>query len=443
MDQAIVSPSHLCYAYRVMRQEAKRETADAGKKHEKLTLAGLIKITMLGFATTAMWGSMHAIILPLRLLEFVSESRKNTYLGIITFSGLILAMLIQPVAGYLSDHTTLRWGRRKPYVVVGITLTSVFLIGIGISHRFTTIFLTYCLLQVASNTAQGPYHAYLPELVGESERGRASGVKSLLEILGGVALLYPVAFLMDSYYLNKDVSLLYLALLVLGVILLAVMAATAILVREPVFSANPFPGLTNPWRRLKIGIPKNGVFLRFLLSRLLFFLSFTTIQTFALYFLRDVAHVASPAAATARFSIAAVSGMLLAVYPAGKLSDRLGRRPVGATSGFIGALGILVVFFFPQQYILIMLSGGVIGVAFGAFISTDWALATDLVPAGEEARYLGLANLATTGGAALARFIGPLIDLLNGQSTNQGYFAMLLICFGAILAGSWLLLGGK
>ena len=74
-------------------------------------------------------------------------------------------------------------------------------------------------------------------------------------------------------------------------------------------------------------------------------------------------------------------------------------------------------------------------------MSTNWALATDLLPKGEEAKYLGLTNLATAGAAALALFsIGPAIDFLNAYSPNLGYSVMLLVCFICFVVGSVLLM---
>ncbi len=64
-----------------------------------------IKITIFGFALTALWQSLHTIVLPLRLLDFVAETEKNTYLGLLTFTGLILAMAVQPIAGAISDRS--------------------------------------------------------------------------------------------------------------------------------------------------------------------------------------------------------------------------------------------------------------------------------------------------------------------------------------------------
>ncbi len=80
------------------------------------------------------------------------------------------------------------------------------------------------------------------------------------------------------------------------------------------------------------------------------------------------------------------------------------------------------------------------GIAIGAFMSTNWALATDLVQKGEEAKYLGLANMATAGGAALARLIGPVIDFFNAQSAGLGYQVMLGACFVYFVVGALLIL---
>jgi MFS family permease len=152
----------------------------------------------------------------------------------------------------------------------------------------------------------------------------------------------------------------------------------------------------------------------------------------------DVIGVVNPAEATARFSIIAVIGMLVIVYPAGYLSDRIGRKPLGIGAGFLGATGIAIIFLYPN-YGAILVAGGVIGVAIGAFNSTNWALATDLVARGEEARYLGLANMATAGGAALARLIGPLIDFFNTYTPGLGYQVMLGACFVYFVVGSLLM----
>ncbi len=399
-----------------------------------------VKITLLGFALTALWQALHTIILPIMVQDFVGDAEKNTYLGLLTFVGLILAMLAQPIAGAISDRSGFKWGRRRPYILLGCLLTVVLLSGIGLAPSFIILFATYCLLQISSNTAQGPYQAFIPELVPEGRRGTASGVKTLLEIVGGVAVLYPIAILMDNYFAGEGSLWLWAALTALGVTLLAVMAATVLMIKEPPAVAAPRQSLLKTlYKPFKIDLRANRNFLWFLASRLLVFMAFATIQQFALNFLTDVIGVANPAEATAQFSITAVVGMLVVVYPAGRLSDRFGRKPIGITAGLLAALGVAIIFM-SHSYTAIIVAAGVLGVAVGAFNSTNWALATDLVAKGEEARYLGLANVATAGGAALARLIGPVIDFFNKATAGLGYQVMLGACFVYFVAGGLLLL---
>ena len=217
--------------------------------------------------------------------------------------------------------------------------------------------------------------------------------------------------------------------------------ATIIMVKESPGSKNN--GQLSVWntlaRSFKINVRKDRDFIVFLISRLLIFMALATIQTFTLFYLRDVIGLVNPATATADLLIAVGVGMLLAVYPAGRLSDRIGRRPVVISSGLVGAGGILVIFF-SISYGAVIAGGVVIGTATGAFMSSNWALATDLVPGGEEARYLGLTNMATAGGAALARLIGPVIDYFNRYESGLGYQVMLGACFAYFMAGSLLLL---
>jgi MFS family permease len=169
------------------------------------------------------------------------------------------------------------------------------------------------------------------------------------------------------------------------------------------------------------------------------FIAFTTLQQFSLNFLTDITGVANPAEATAQFSIIGVIGILVIIWPAGRITDRIGRKPVTVTACFIGVIGITLILL-SQNLSTILIASGFIGLAVGSFYSATWALATDLVPKNQEARYLGLVNIATAGGAVIARLIGPVIDILNSHYAGWGYRAMLFSCVVYLIAGSLLTL---
>jgi Na+/melibiose symporter-like transporter len=408
------------------------------------------KITILVFATTALWQGMHGIILPLRVLDFIPETDKNAALGLLISIGLILAMIVQPLVGAISDRSGFNLGRRRPFILLGSLSLLLFLPSIGLASSYTFLFVAYCFLQISSNTAQGPHQGLIPDLVPVGKRGLASGVKGFLEILGGVALLYPIAIFMDYYANGQGSQWLWFSLALPGIVILTFMTVTILTIKEqPRSGGLQISGSISSnwlrWFRMSsvisfINVHSNLTW--FLASRLFFFLAMAIIQRFALYYLRDIIGVTDPAEAVFRFSILAVIGMLVVVYPAGRLSDKIGRKSIAIFSAILGILGILLIIAY-QSYNSVMISAGILGIATGAFSSTNWALATDLVVKGKEARYLGLANMATAGAGVLAGLVGPLIDHYEAVDIGLGYKIMLIACLLFFILGGLLILKVK
>jgi MFS family permease len=197
--------------------------------------------------------------------------------------------------------------------------------------------------------------------------------------------------------------------------------------------------LVNPLKTFINYIKQHRDFVWFLVSRGLLGMPGVILQTFALYYLRDVIYVENPAGAAANLVIVVGAGLIALVFFAGRLSDRIGRKPIMLSSGLIGVIGV-VLLYLADNYMQVLLGGAFIGLASGAFLSTSWAMATDLAIKGEEAKYLGLTNLAMSAGSALARLIGPLIDYFNTVETNLGYSVMLLVCLLCFIAGSLVVL---
>ena len=107
----------------------------------------------------------------------------------------------------------------------------------------------------------------------------------------------------------------------------------------------------------------------------------------------------------------------------GWLSDKFGRKPIMLAAGLVAFAGAFALLFVRTQS-LITVAGVIIGMGVGTFLSASWALATDMVPGGEAARYLGIANIAACIGSSGARLlVGMLIDPINKAlgSSSSGY----------------------
>lgn len=206
-------------------------------------------------------GSITPIILPFLVTMFVGPDVKNTYLGYVRVIGLAVAMLVQPVAGMLSDRSTSRWGRRRPYIFVGAILNMLFLLIIGVSPSLgisgiegstQSLFLSnpalmalligIVLLQISSNIGHGALQGLIPDLVPEEQRGRSSGVKAVMELL-------PL-FLMMAIGPLVDAGLLWVAIGIIMAAFLVTMLITMLCVHEEPLTEKPTGDIGNRILRL-------------------------------------------------------------------------------------------------------------------------------------------------------------------------------------------------
>ena len=79
-----------------------------------------------------------------------------------------------------------RWGRRKPYIVLGSLFDVLFLLGIAYSNTLLAIAAFSALLAVSTNMARGPFQGYVPDLVAEPQVGTASALVGMMQVIGNV-----------------------------------------------------------------------------------------------------------------------------------------------------------------------------------------------------------------------------------------------------------------
>ena len=100
------------------------------------------------FALSFLWNSMGPILLPTMVPLLVPESQKGGALGILSACGLIVAIVVQPLAGAWSDSHTTRWA--PPAYLVGGTLGDVvFLLLMATAGSYWVLLTGYLLLQTA------------------------------------------------------------------------------------------------------------------------------------------------------------------------------------------------------------------------------------------------------------------------------------------------------
>ncbi len=163
---------------------------------------------------------------------FVPEAVKNTALGALRSAGLVIAMLVQPAAGLMSDRSLSRFGRRRPYILIGAIFDCVFLAAIALSQTYVALLVSILLIQFSSNISHGPLQGLIPDLASEDERGRASAVKSVMELLPIILVGLTIAKLVGAGHLDW-------AIFATGACLLVVTLITLVFVKETPLKERP------------------------------------------------------------------------------------------------------------------------------------------------------------------------------------------------------------
>jgi MFS family permease len=454
-----------------------------------------ITINIYWFALSTRAQVLTPLVIPLLVQGFVGEETKGAYVGQIRLWALMAAVLVQAFMGSLSDRSTLRWGRRRPFILMGtlgelLMLTLIgFTVGLKGMGGYWTLFGLYILSMVFSNTAHAATQGLIPDLVPEAKRGRFSGVKALLEV--------PAPLIFIALVIGKLVGAgnLWGALLALMAVLVICMLLTLLVPEQPLrqprseLDWKPFVRLVlmavaftlvilgvgavvNTIMRLSSGLPSNsalaltglvglvgmgvaialGVWVSvrigigpeirqypsfpwWVMNRLAFLAAGINLAAFMVFFLQEkfVELQGEKAAGPAATAIMLVGiFILLTALPGGWLADRFGRKPLVAISGVLAALGTFAVVYIPHMAV-IYVGACLAGATTGAFFSANWALGTDIVPKDQAGRYLGLSNLAGAGAGAIGAYIGgPIADNLGYALLFSIYGVLFLLSIAAL-----------
>ncbi|NMC80461.1 MAG: SLC45 family MFS transporter, partial [Chloroflexi bacterium] len=147
-----------------------------------------INLNVYWLGLTSLSQTMTPLVVPLLVEHFVGEQLKGTYYGTLRLWTLMVALLVQSLMGMLSERSTLPWGRRRPFILVGTLGVIGVLILIGLSAGldgmtgYWILFALMLLQMVASNIAHSAQQGLIPDLVPVEQRGRFSGVKAIFEV---------------------------------------------------------------------------------------------------------------------------------------------------------------------------------------------------------------------------------------------------------------------
>jgi MFS family permease len=355
-------------------------------------------------------------------------------LFIMTWDNLI-NVFVQPWVGAKSDQTWNRFGRRKPWILLGVPIALVGFILIPFAQTAVAIAAFILITNFGMSLFRSPTVAWLGDLYEPENRSKANGIINLMGGVGGLLAFFGGGALFE-YFSGINPELGRMAPFIGGGVLLLAAALVALLgVHEPkkvTVEAEPDdPGVLANLRTVWRNPNKSGLLV--LLGILLWFMAFNALEaglsSFAVFTL-DI----SPGTASIYAGSITISFILFAV-PAGLLGTKYGRRQA-IRIGLTGLTLLLLIGYF-------LIQGAVTFIAILVLAGIFWACVNvNSLPLvydhGDERRigaYTGLYYFSSQ----LAAVLGPTLGggVVDALGSNYRW----LFPFSAVFMGlAWIVI---
>lgn len=338
----------------------------------------------LGFFTTALTWPMYNNYVPVFLKNMLDVGPffiiAGSIVGIVMILDNIAAITLQPYIGSLSDRIRTRFGRRMPFLLIGIPLSAALFILIPIPWgifaaadpgtqatlwliSFLILVTIVSLFNITMALYRAPVVALMPDLVPSQHRSKANGVINFMGGVGGVFALIGGALI---FRLNP-----LAAFIVAGILMVLSLLILFIFVKEPdrppaTKEEAEETKLYQSFKEIIKSSDKSGLFI--LLAIFCWFTGYGAIETFWSTFATERLLVSSDQASLiiGAFALFLVIGSI----PAGYLGTRFGRRKtiMFGLSGLIPVLSLAAIsaiisdLGFGSTYNSVLQVGGLIGV---------------------------------------------------------------------------------
>jgi MFS family permease len=388
-----------------------------------------VRRSWIGLLFSANLGLWMAFFTPVQVLlpEQIADMGvhdKETWLGIVTGVGALVAIIVNPLAGALSDRTRLRlfgrsYGRRHCWTVGGGAITMVSLLGLAVAPNLTAVTVGWAGAQLGLNIMLATLTAAVPDRVPVIQRGLVSGWIGMPQALGlvvGAILVTTVVTTTGPGYLLMTVAM---VVLVLPFVLIT--------------PDDPLSGGRPPRTNWKLDLRGNPDFAWAWGTRFLVQLGNALGTLYLLYFLTDAVKVSDPDGSLLILILLYTVGMIATAMVGGWLSDRLGRRKIFVIwSGVLIAVAAVLLGVWPTMPVS-MVAAVLFGAGYGVYLAVDTALITQVLPAASDrAKDLGVINIATAAPQVLGPAMSaPIVTHLGGYPALFGLTAVVTV-LGAV-----------
>ncbi len=404
-----------------------------------------LKVFLLGlgfFGISVLWALYNADV---PIILRTNYGLSNLMTGWVMNLDNILAIILIPIVGILSDRTETPIGRRMPYIISGLPVGAILFILIPViagvsatSNNFWLLFVVILFMNIAMAVSRAPTISLMPDVVPSEERSPANGV---INFMGGFGSLLVYFILGRVSASNRTLGFALAGILVIISTLIVFLSIKE--KRDSIYYEKRKESRALQMSAFKTIFRRESIFLLLVLLAIFFwFVGFNSIETFYTVFMAEEAGMVPEAAeklAKLNLGIFSLTFMLFSL-PSGFIGKRFGRKRTILT----GILGLIVLFLIFTVFRNLLVSS--ILFALGGFF---WSLINinslpmvlDLGADKLEGSYTGLYYFFSQAASIVAP---PLAGLLaDSIGTKFIIFPMALVFFTFAFVSMLLTKGGE
>jgi MFS family permease len=400
------------------------------KRNQWLLLTGL---ALVFFTLLALYCAVLSVLLP-NQIELIDRAHKAGDLAVVFAITSIFSTLTTPIAGALSDRTRTRWGRRTPWIVLGSIGGAACLAAVSQMRELWSITVFWVGATVGLNCMQSALTTVVADRFPPQERGKVSGF-----VGGGMTAGGTVGIVLAGH-LAWNITLAYL---VFALAIAVVCVGFVVINPEPPLTATT-PARFDLGGFLKsfwVDPRQHPDFAWAFCGRFTIYMGYQGIVTYLLYILQDYISLSIDQSNRMIASLSTVTffALVIAGFGSGLLSDAIGRRkPLVFAAGLLMTAAMTVPLLtasIDAMYAYAVL----IGIGYGAFMSVDMALMTQVLPKtdGESTgKDLGILTTAVN----IPQILSPVWAAWLLSMFHNDYRALFISAIAFVFCGTFLVL---
>lgn len=408
------------------------------KKELKLNYARTFYIGFAFFAILLIW-QLYNHYSPLYLdallkAKLTNEDHRWYIIGIIMAMDNLFALFMLPLFGYLSDKTRTKYGKRIPYIVIGMILSILVFPLISVAYLLSSLWgviLAMGAVLIIMNIYRSPAVALMPDVTPKPLRSKANGIINLVGYLGailggGISMIFKFTDQNNNYIVP---SLIGSALMFIALVILIFKINENKILEETALDMQIGEELSETTEKIEENKPlskadkRNLIIL--LVATFLWFASFNAVETFLSVYSKNVfgdSSVAGTAVIILTFS------SIIIFIPAGILSTKIGRKNTVIIGLLTIILAVVILIFQTKFNIIAIIAFALAGIGWASINVNSYPMLVEMTHQANIGRYTGLYYTSSMAAQSLTPIVaGAVMTFFSGPEPLFKYSTIVMV----------------